>query len=266
MNDFVFETPVKLEAGKNYGLLVPEGDDFGWASGQGITTDYANSMRAAQKELGEDTPVNLMYATMASEGGDFALHTGETFAELVKGAKISKADQEVINEHVKKYVDPDFVGIKSKNLRSYLKELGGGKRAALLKSLDRQNFYKVGLPHVGSARYAVTEPEMLGVPSFMSGASFFRVDPSKPMTYRPDLHSSYPYSVPRIGDMKKLDFNVPSPLLFPDAYSEVAKIDRSGKPTGVSMRQYGVDKKKPYQLVDQEVIDNVMIYNELLGR
>ena len=266
MNDFVFETPVKLQAGKNYGLLVPEGDDFGWASGQGITTDYANSMRAAQKELGEDIPVNLMYATMASEGGDFALHTGETFAELVKGAKISKADQEVINEHVKKYVDPDFVGIKSKNLRSYLKELGGGKRAALLKSLDKQNFYKVGLPHVGSARYAVTEPEMLGVPSFMSGASFFRIDPSKPMTYRPDLHSSYPYSVPRIGDMKKLDFNVPSPLLFPDAYSEVAKIDRSGKPTGVSMRQYGVDKKKPYQLVDQEVIDNVMIYNELLGR
>lgn len=265
VNNTVFEEPVKLQGGKNFGLLVPD-DDFGWASGKGITTDYANSMKAAQKELGEDIPVNLMYATMGSEGGDFALHTGETFAELVKGAKISKADQAKINEHVRNNVDPDFVGIKSKKLRSYLQGLGGGKRAALLKSLDLQGFYNAGLPHIGAARYAVAEPEMIGVPSFMSGSSFFRIDPTRSMTYRPDLHSTYDYSVPRIGDMKKLDFNVPSPLLFPDAYSELAKFDKSGKPTGVSMRQYGLDKKKPFQLVDQEVVDNVMRYNELLGR
>jgi len=265
LNDFNFETPVKMQAGKNYGLLVPD-DDFGWASGRGVTTDYANQLAGARKDFGEDTPVNLMFVTMASKGGDFALHTSETFAELVKGAKIAKPMQEKINKQIREKIDPKFVGIKSKKLRSYLRNIGGSKRAALLKELDKQTFYDGGLPNIGEVRSIVAEPELLGTPSFTAGPSFFRMDPSRPMTYRPDLHNSYPYSVPREGPMRMLDQNVPAPLLFPEAYADVAKVDRSGNPTGVSMRQYGMDMKKPYQLVTQEVVDNVMRYNELLGR
>jgi len=265
VNGLNFASPVKLQAGKNFGLLVPD-NDFGWASGQGVTTDYSNQMQAALKAFGQDVPVNMAYVTMASQGGDFALHTGETFAEMAKAAKISKADQAVMNEKVRNTVDPDFVGVKSPKLREYLAKIGGGKRAAILKALDLQTFYDAGLPHIGEVRYAVTEPSLFGVPSFMAGPSLFRMDPSRPMTFRPDLHSSYPYSVPRVGPMMELDLNVPAPLLFPTAYDKVAKVDRSGNVTGASMRQYGLDKKKPFELVTQEVVDNVMTYKDLLGR
>ena len=265
LTDFRFETPVRMQGGKNYGLLVPD-DDFGWASGRGITTDYTNQMRAAMKKFGKDVPVNLTYVTMASTGGDFAKHTRETLAELVKAAKISKADQVKINDHIKEKIDPKFPGVKSKKLGKYLRNIGGTKRASLLKELDKQTFYDAGLPHIGEIRYAVAEPELLGVPSFTAGPSLFRMDPNKPMQFRPDLHSSYPVSVPRIGPMRSLLENVPAPLLFPEDYATVAKIDRSGNPTGASMRQYGMDMKKPYGLVTQEVVDNVMRYGELLGR
>jgi hypothetical protein len=221
-----FVAPVPLEGGHGF-MPANVGTGAAWASEKGPITIMAN--KAKKLSEGGD-PVYFPYTAMGERSVDFSHHVSDTLTEMLKGNPPSRAAADAFNSKMN-VASADYPaighwpGVEHPDLGAYLRDQSGVVRNKFAKIMDTRQMQDAGFPSVAEARYAVTDPRLLDVPTGASGLSIARLDPMGSIltgadvpnphsTYRAQLGGAY------IGGLGR---SIPKEVMFPDliqAYSE----------------------------------------------
>ena len=281
--------PVNSMAGFQY-IDVP---------GQG----YAGAKSATTNKLNEALRTEDPYYTsimMGEQSGDFAMHTGELFAQMLRNQgnmpldtkDIPKIDEAIrgmgmpIKVKVKNldgtekmvgrtiYPFREFTTVADPNaVLDYIKSLPTGTmRAAFLKGMDKAGLQKMGVPKVGDARLAVADAEQIGMDWGTTGYRGFVPDLDKgalPTTIQNS--TTYDTGIDKIGRSQSfLDGSrgIPGNLLYRDNAAARREAGTGGNLV-INSADYKVLESSPTkakQIVDDQLIDIVSTFTELERR
>lgn len=242
------ETPVKLEGGHGF---MREGEGL-WASEFPAMKSKARAMEKMDDPL-------MVYTAMAGQAGDFSKMMSDTTLQIIKQSDISKKAAKEYDNLVKKTLKlKDWPGILSENIDEYVDNMPGTKRRELWQQMDKKAFQDLGFPNMGVIRTAISDAELLAVPSFAAGRS---IGQPTSLELRPSTHGTYGTEI--IGDYKgSLDFDVPGEIIFRDFFTNMAqRLKETGKsnPQRAFLMTPSVSQK-----VDQQMIDEVNEFQELM--
>ena len=242
------ETPVKLEGGHGF---MREGEGL-WASEFPAMKSKARAMEKMDDPL-------MVYTAMAGQAGDFSKMMSDTTLQIIKQSDISKKAAKQYDNLVKKTLKlKDWPGILSENIDEYVDNMPGTKRRELWQQMDKKAFQDLGFPNMGVIRTAISDAELLAVPSFAAGRS---IGQPTSLELRPSTHGTYGTEI--IGDYKgSLDFDVPGEIIFRDFFTNMAqRLKETGKsnPQRAFLMTPSVSQK-----VDQQMIDEVNEFQELM--
>ncbi len=248
VGDIELTTPVKLEGGHGY---MREGEGL-WASQYKEMVKKANAMKKMDDPL-------MIYTAMAGQAGDFSKMMSDTTLQIIKQSNISEESAKIYDNLIKDRLKlEDWPGILSENIDEYVDKLPGTVRRELWQQMDKKDFQNLGFPNMGVIRTAISDAELLTVPSFATGRSIGQ--PSS-LEIRPSTHRTYDTEIP--GEyIGSLGFDVPGQLIFRDFFTKMAQ---RLKETGVSNPQRGfLMTPSISQKVDQQMIDEVSEFQELM--
>lgn len=177
----------------------------------------------------------------------------------------------------------DFVGIRDERAADQLlgrmkiddqKSTPSNMRKALLWALDNANMRKAGLPDVGPARWAVTDPGLLTAREGDMGSVIAKIDPSRSRITNPKYkHRSYPEHVggEYVGGFEEA---IPRQVLFPDWHDNFMRTKgeaQRAKGTKEHLIEGGMRNSfawsdDVFQRADQKWLDGVMSYLERVKR
>ena len=248
-----FDTPVEALGGRDYQLATP----YAWASDEGVITGLLNRAKKAQQETGIED-VFLAHSTMNPQSVDFTEMMSSTVAEMLKTAKITKKDAKSFDVSVREKF-PDFPGVKSDGFREWMASQSGATRKDIITRMDNSKRRAEGFPFIGKARYALTEEAQRNVPTFASGMSFIPIDVEAGAIRNPIIdHGSYNTSMGALGPPVQLPGTVPNDLFYRDFFKTLeGAVTKSGDPQPMSMKQYTTRLTNPYQVMDQQQVDNL---------
>jgi hypothetical protein len=108
----------------------------------------------------------------------------------------------------------DWPGLKSKKLEEYLYSTGPGKaRTKMAELMGQGQFQKAGMPDVGAARFAITDPELLHAVDYSAGRSIARLDPMGRKITDPAVpHKTYLHQLaahPEEGYVGGFEYDIP---------------------------------------------------------
>jgi hypothetical protein len=264
---------------------------------------YAGAEGATSSKLNEALRTEDPYYTsvmMAEKSGDFAMHTGELFGQMLRNQgnmPLDKKDIPKIDEAIRgmgmpikvKVKNPDgtekmvgrtiypfqsFTTVADPNsVLDFLKTLPTGTlRAAFLKGMDKAGLQKMGVPSVGQTRLALADAEQIGMDWGTTGYRGFVPDLDKgsfPTTAQNS--TTYDTGVDKIGPSQSfLDGSrgIPANLLYRDN-AALRREARTGGNLVMNSADYKVlesSPKKAKQLVDDQLIDIVSTFTELERR
>lgn len=247
VDDIELTTPVKLEGGHGY---MREGEGL-WASEYPAMKSKARAMEKMDDPL-------MVYTAMAGQAGDFSKMMSDTTLDIIKKSNISKKSAKEYDNRIKKEVDKNWPGILSENIDEYVDNMAGTKRRELWQRMDAKQYRDLGFPNLGVIRTAISDAELLTVPSFATGRS---IGQPTSLEVRPSTHRTYDTEIP--GEyIGSLDSDVPGQLIFRDFFTKMAQ---RLKDTGVSNPQRGfLMTPSISQKVDQQMIDEVSEFQELM--
>ncbi len=209
---------------------------------------------------GED-PV-LVYTAMGGQSGDFSHHMSNAVMGLVEQSKITKKAAKSYDDKIRETVDPNWVGILHPNVRDYLQNnMTGTDRRLLWQEMDKKMYTDQGFPHVGVARAAITDPDLLTVDPFTSGLSLGQPTGGGLLVSPTKEHFSYSSQIdgPYLGGLEE---QVSGDLIWRDFFEgrRNANIPSSGDQRSFMMSPYISQK------VDNQMIDQVSSLIEYLRR
>ena len=247
VGDVKLTTPVALEGGHGY---MREGEGL-WASLKEAMERKASAMKKMDDPL-------MIYTAMAGQAGDFSKMMSDTTLDIIKKSNISKKAAKEYDDRIKKEVDENWPGILSENVDEYVDNMAGTKRRELWQRMDAKQYRDLGFPNLGVIRTAISDAELLTVPSFATGRS---IGQPTSLEVRPSTHRTYDTEIP--GEyIGSLDSDVPGQLIFRDFFTKMAQ---RLKDTGVSNPQRGfLMTPSISQKVDQQMIDEVSEFQELM--
>ena len=248
VDDIELTTPVKLEGGHGF---MREGEGL-WASEYPAMKSKAKAMKKMDDPL-------MVYTAMAGQAGDFSKMMSDTTLQIIKQSDISKKAAKEYDDLVKKTLKlKDWPGILSPNIAEYVDKMPGTKRRELWQQMDKKTFQDLGFPNMGVIRTAISDAELLTVPSFAAGRS---IGQPTSLELRPSTHGTYSTEI--IGDYKgSLDFDVPGEIIFRDFFTKMAqRLKDTGKsnPQRAMLMTPSISQK-----VDQQMIDEVNEFQELM--
>lgn len=209
VNGFKFDQPVPMQGG--HGFMAENADKgAAWASGKSVTNRLGNLVRREA----EDAPVYGVYTAMGERSGDFSHHVSDTLAEMLKHSKVTKAGRREFDDTMR-LIAPDWPGVKSEKLRTYLVGAPGDVRANFAKLMDTAKYQNQGFPSVAEARFATTDPRLLNEQTGASGLSIAKLDPEGRTFQSPDQHLSYDTNLggQYVGG---LPTSIPKEVMYPD--------------------------------------------------
>lgn len=254
IGDTEFDEPVVALGGRDYQLATP----YAWASDEGLITGLLNRAKRAQEETGIED-VLLAHSTMNPEAVDFTEMMSSTVAEMLKTAKISKKDAKKFDDDIRQVFE-DFPGVKSPKFREWMATVPSGKaRSVIIKKMDNAKRRDEGFPFIGKARYALTEEAQQNAPTFQSGLSFVPIDVEAGAVRNPSIrHATYDTAMERTGDPVQFSGTIPNEDVYRDFFKTLeGAVTKTGDPQPASMKQYTARASKPYQVVDQELVDTL---------
>jgi len=264
---------------------------------------YAGAKGPTNNKLNEALRTEDPYYTsvmMAEKSGDFAMHTGELFGQMLRNQgnmPLDKKDIPKIDEAIRGMGMP--IKVKVKNLDGTEKMVGrtiypfqsfttvadpnsvldflktlptGTLRAAFLKGMDKAGLQKMGVPSVGQTRLALADAEQIGMDWGTTGYRGFVPDLDKgsfPTTAQNS--TTYDTGVDKIGPSQSfLDGSrgIPANLLYRDN-AALRREARTGGNLVMNSADYKVlesSPKKAKQLVDDQLVDIVSTFTELERR
>ena len=241
-------TPVKLEGGHGY---MREGEGL-WASEFPAMKSKASAMEKMDDPL-------MVYTAMAGQAGDFSKMMSETTLDIIKQSNINKKSAKIYDDLIKEKLKlKNWPGILSENIDEYVDKLPGTIRRELWQQMDKKAFQDLGFPNMGVIRTAISDAQLLTVPSFASGRS---IGQPTSLELRPSTHGTYGTEI--IGDYKgSLDFDVPGEIIFRDFFTNMAqRLKETGKsnPQRAFLMTPSISQK-----VDKQMIDEVNEFQELM--
>ena len=264
---------------------------------------YAGAKGPTNNKLNEALRTEDPYYTsvmMAEKSGDFAMHTGELFGQMLRNQgnmPLDTKDIPKINEAIRgmgmpikvKVKNPDgtekmvgrtiypfqsFTTVADPNsVLDFLKTLPTGTlRAAFLKGMDKAGLQKMGIPSVGQTRLALADAEQIGMDWGTTGYRGFVPDLEKgsfPTTAQNS--TTYDTGVDKVGRSQSfLDGSrgIPANLLYRDNAAARREAGTGGNLV-MNSADYKVlesSPKKAKQLVDDQLIEIVSNFTELERR
>ena len=251
VNGVRLPTPVMLEGGADF-MRTNTPDRTVWASDKGAVTGLANRVRSAS-DISPD--VYMPFVAMGHNSANFNTMMSDTLLEQILGKKMTKKAIRQFDEAVKG-VRPEFLGVNHPNARAQLNE-NGALRHAFVDRMQLDDFQDAGFPNIASARYAITEPELMDAPLHSAGYAISKMDPSGRVVSDPKLRHST-YNTQLGGDyFGGLERPVPREVMFRDWYN--SRRER-GADIGGDPRSFQLSN--PIQVANQEWLDGVMKYLE----
>ena len=264
---------------------------------------YAGAKGPTNNKLNEALRTEDPYYTsvmMAEKSGDFAMHTGELFGQMLRNQgnmPLDTKDIPKIDEAIRGMGMP--IKVKVKNLDGTEKMVGrtiypfqsfttvadpnsvldflkamptGTLRAAFLKGMDKAGLQKMGIPSVGQTRLALADAEQIGMDWGTTGYRGFVPDLDKgsfPTTAQNS--TTYDTGVDKVGGSQSfLDGSrgIPANLLYRDN-AALRREAGTGGNLVINSADYKVlesSPKKSKQLVDDQLVDIVSTFTELERR
>ena len=244
-------TPVEMQGGHDFMRDQRTGL---WASEARAMTPKAEFIDKIIEE-GEDP--RMVYTAMGGQSADFSHHMADATMGLIEQSKITKKSAKEYDNFVRDKLDPNWPGILDPKARDYLhNNMTGTLRRELWQEMDKDKWKKMGFPHLGLARVAITDPKLLTVDPFSAGLSIGRPTGGGLLDLENKMpHKSYDTQIggEYLGGL--LD-QVPGNLIFRDFFK--TRRD-AGIPTSGDQRSFMMS---PYtkQLVDQQMVDEVNQY------
>ena len=254
VGDTSLRKPVELQGGAGY---MPAHGERGaiWASGRPVI----GRIESAAKPLAETGEVYFPYTAMGERSVDFSHHVSDTLVEMARKSDISGRAASAFDRAMKQDSSAfpgvkEWPGINSPKVRQYMAEAGGDVRNKFAKLMDTANFQEKGFPSVAEARFAVTDPRLLNVPTGSSGIAISRIAPGAPRP--PSLHRTYEEGLPGqyVGGFGA---QVPKEIMFPDM---ISALEKTGKYQPVQydyLMQRGTGGMPPAQRTNQQWVDTV---------
>ena len=190
------EVDVPLEGGRHYMRSHTYPDQptksAAWSSDKTVSTKLSKAIKRGA-ETGKDvmginiigSPTNVDFNTMLSS----------TFAQRFDPSAVKKS---VIKEFNKEIQDkfPEFVGIDHPELLDQLNTAGKGNlRKYFIDRAATAKYQNAGFPDMASSIKAVTDPELLDLPTGSSGLAIAKMDPEGRIITDP-LHEHGTYKSP----------------------------------------------------------------------
>ena len=264
---------------------------------------YAGAKGPTNNKLNEALRTEDPYYTsvmMAEKSGDFAMHTGELFGQMLRNQgnmPLDTKDIPKINEAIRgmgmpikvKVKNPDgtekmvgrtiypfqsFTTVADPNsVLGFLKTLPTGTlRAAFLKGMDKAGLQKMGIPSVGQTRLALADAEQIGMDWGTTGYRGFVPDLDKgsfPTTAQNS--TTYDTGVDKVGRSQSfLDGSrgIPANLLYRDNAAARREAGTGGNLV-MNSADYKVlesSPKKAKQLVDDQLDEIISTFTEIERR
>lgn len=255
INGISLPTPVLTHGG-------PEYKDFqgSWASERTALRARENALKEAVA-AGED-PL-LAYMPMGERSGDFSKHMAETYGAMVDGQAMGHNMRSGLDDIIpQQFRDAGYPGINSGRFSEWLAGLDGGKRAAVVKFLDSAGPQELGMPDVGAARFAVTNPDLVKSDALSIGYRFSAPDVEKGLLFSSE-HPSYGAKLERMPGTtsQTLGFEVPWWIGARD--TAASKVTPKGYALPKDIKSY-MGNPRLRQTVDSQWVDEVSTYGEIL--
>jgi hypothetical protein len=268
-----FSTPVFTEAGLDF-MRGPasQADRAIWASNSNIISRLANEADKARENLGVED-IYGMTGTMAPDANDFATFTGATMAEMVPNAPIKAKDAKAFDDFMAS-IDPDFVGVNSPLLRTWVETTSPEKRKSFIRLMDSAPMQAAGFPSPAQVRYAVTDVTQRDMPAGMFGMGVAKIDPVSPILRNTPQGNNPAASVPHstyntqlTGDYVGSLPPVPQGLLFRDVYDRMeGKLTKSGQPLTQAHKTQAIKTIVPVQPITEPILEGILGYLSRLER
>ena len=272
VNGVRFKDPVNMQAGQSfmYGPASRGPDRAVWASDPGIITILSNKARAAS-EAGFDP--YLSYVAMSPRSGDYSHHMADTLRQMLPQAKVPKDviaefDRQMRENTANKWAAyADWPGLKSKKLEEYLYSTGPGKaRTKMAELMGQGQFQTAGMPDVGAARFAITDPELLHAADYSAGRTIARLDPMGRKITDPVIqHKTYKHQLaahPEEGYVGGFEYDIPFEVMNKEWIDSIIAKDAS-KAANPSQLAYTYRMNMPRVDFTPQVVDRLSKFLEM---
>jgi hypothetical protein len=218
INGRPLSAPVSLEGGPDF-MRGPSqsADNAAWASDKGVITRLAKHTRA----LAEDNPgrdVNFVYSSMGGRSGDYSHMMSDALVNQLEGSPISRKAVAAFDASMKSQ-NPNWPGLRNLDkLRSALAN-SGPLRKQFVEEVGLKAHQDQGFPEIGSTRFAITAPELIGTPTGSSGYAISRLDPEGRVISAPRVpHTTYNTQLggTYLGGLAQ---PIPREVMFPDFFA-----------------------------------------------
>jgi hypothetical protein len=255
-----------LPSPQHGGPLFALGGEGAWASNNPVAATFQKRVQELSQAHG-DAPVLGQFVAMGPSGSNFALHFADANLRAIDLGRMTEAQIEAVNKLIregskKSGPRPSFPGIEDKE-SAYLHLAFDPELRKHFNAMMQKTDYttKLGLPDGRVILHAITEPELRNTEVLTSGLSQMRLNPAAdPKSLALSEHPTYSHVIPKeegtpVGRTRYL---VPAELEFPDVL-EFAK--KNYRPSDLT-RVY--QTATPRQLIDQQHIDEMRLYEELM--
>ncbi|MDA0335387.1 MAG: hypothetical protein O2782_09500, partial [bacterium] len=196
INETQLATPVLLEGGPDFmRSLAAQTDNAVWASNPGVVTRLQRNVNNAAREFDTDN-INLVYTANGARNADFSTMTTDVILEQMPSSKILRKTVREFDRDMRSLV-AGWPGVESKDLRAFLFSPGmGDARKAFVELAALGKYQSAGFPDIGSTRFAITAPGLLGEATGASGYAVARAQPDAPPLANPSVpHTTYPHQM-----------------------------------------------------------------------
>ena len=260
VNDSLLENPVRTYGGPEYMDQIKRGS---WASEPTAMRSKANAFKEAAAR-GED--VILSYMPMGERSGDFSKHMAEVYGEMLKSSPVGSNSFPLIDEAIANKFPKikDIPSFKNKTkFAEWLSNQKGGRRAAFIKFFDSSLMQDLGLPDVGAARFAITNPDLVNSKALSVGYRMSQPDLLSGIIKSSD-HPSYGAFVPKREGTGSMTFENELPFIIGARDTALPKI-AAGKMDALpkDIKSY-MGNPRLNQNIDQQFVDEASTYFDKL--
>jgi hypothetical protein len=256
VGDEELPTPVRMQAGAHHMRKIkPPGESSIWSSAPGVITRQSKLVKTAIGMPGVDKVYGL-HASMTPTGVDFGKPLSKTLVGQLQNNPPHPDVGNAFNEGMRKRY-PEFAGVENPaELHEQLMadtRRAPGMRKAFVKLMDSAPYQNAGMPSVGHARVAISDPEQLNLPVHSMGMAIGEYEPTGRIIRKATMpHEDY--SAESAGKHTGR-FEVPMSRgeMFPEWEAKRRELNMS---TAADPRSFSMSM--PIQKYDQEWVDKIM--------